>query len=1094
MKRNHFYLPGVILFFGLLLCSQPTFAADWDSFPHISKSQHVGIKKRFDGPRYYKLRSCYRNLDSRVDAEYFGALVDVTAESGTRSSDENDASAYAEALYEAWKEKDQFDEDVHVIVAMGVQNRSVGIHVAEKFQKLGFTGPTIDGTVEASRFHEHLKRYEYADAMCSLAKAVDLRLAGLQQEMKQRVADLQETLPTVEQEVSGVRIRVDEMFEKDHPFGDRMSGEIDGASATVEKAKKKSENEPREAVKLIDEVRQTLEETSEKLDDYQEDMKVLDGFEDDLETLISNVETRSDADWEGPQAALDKLAECQKLATQVRKEHKGNPWAVRDCQRKAETRLARADVHYYYLMTVIPIAVALILLALAIWIVVARIRRRGRAMGQVEPEIREWERQLSQVRDRIHRLELEFPAAMDPRETAWEGDSAELDRRTSNAINRMLLLEAEGRDLLEQARELSDSAHMLAPGRLEKALRLLRETTIAFSQGEKDPRLPFPVGLTARYDAPASELLGDLHSAYQQAWRNLEAVQSAQEKLEEESNRAEEAVTAATEAVETRRTLALPGGHLAEPLETAVAQWQQARRLAARDPKRAARVCESVADRLEEVREQAETGNDIVEQIRGPLTKQGKQLRQKIRRTRLDRSDAGEPGFRPQRDLDATAREAERIIGLVAKGREQEASDAFDTLTVKINELSDRLDVYTAGSEQVPKRIKELDARRRELKNKVAEIQQTVRSLARENSSATFKQKSKNLGQLRSSLSHLSDELDQVRQNHKHKQYLSAADQLEKVRRMLDQTNSTLEQFEQIEKTLQQSRSEIQALDQACERLFGGIQERVDQMGVSPKLRELASQQYERFKEIRAQMDDADSDGLDVRSELSSLRDSLEFLSDEIETDATAYQEARELADRLARSLDSTTQAGGSNSEFGGLVAQVEEMYEEWSARLEDGNSGGRALLEHGRAVGRAIGRARHVVSSRGNLAGDVEAQLTSARERFAALDGRSFGYGISVSCDDLGGQLNEAQAAAESGNFADALQALGSVHRNLETRAARAFAESEATFREKQVELLSAAAESSDTAVAEAGGNANWASSGSSLGNMSSTSWMTNS
>ncbi|MFB6374286.1 MAG: hypothetical protein ABEN55_14495 [Bradymonadaceae bacterium] len=588
----------------LCVSAAPAAAADWDRFPDLLPGQRVGIKKLYDGPRYYELRSCYRNYDSEVGADYFGALVDVTTKSGKSKAVEADADPYAAALAEAWADDEQLAPKNHVLVVLGLANRSVGIHAGSKWTDLGFEGDLVDRTIQASEFDEHMQINDYASAMCSILDTVDIRLAALENQRTRRIATLREEIPALRKKITALRTNLDKRFPEDHPFGDSVRKPLTEAKAKTKRAKSKFEDHTAAAGELVDEARTGLEQARQRLDAYDEDVARLKEVETALADLKSTIEHRPDADWNGPEAALSKLAECNQLAARFRKSYEGSVADVRTCKRAVEGRLAQADSRYYYLMTVMPVLGTVLLIALLGWLLFVRIRRRERTLEFLEPELEQWERQLDRTRDEIGRLQRAHAGYFGRYDQLWEGDSADLDRAAADATVRMCLFERRGDELLDRAKSHYRDTHRLEVAPLEEALRTLREAGVDFQPGDRDPRHRIGMPLCDPYRGQANALLGDLADAHRRARDQLDA-------------------------------------------------WQQAHRFRHRDPRRAADLFETAAELFEEV------GDPAGPSVSWPRSRPaGHSARSPAKLASSSRSSPGSPNGskRPETTVTATSR------------------------------------------------------------------------------------------------------------------------------------------------------------------------------------------------------------------------------------------------------------------------------------------------------------------------------------------------------------------------------------------------------------------------------------------------------
>ncbi len=1044
-------LAGALAFCVLLLAPAWGSAADWDRFPELEPRERVAIKKRFDGPRYNDLRTCYRRMDSRVGAEYVAAMVDVTSETGSRSRKENDAQPFAAALAQAWLDDGTLDADRHILIALGVRNRSVGIHPGEEWERLGFRGEVIRETIEASHFNKHLRRRNYIDALCSLATAVDHRLASLEQENAKQVALLQQRLPSLEERLGGLQERVEERFDDEHPFGKELRASLAAAQTKLKDANAGLEDTPTESVRLADEVDEILEEVPSELDIFDADMARLDEVTEDLAALEATIEGRPDADWDEPQTALSKLSECREKAAQIRQDYEGKPWQVRDCQRDAEMHLGRADVHYFYLKTVLPTIAGVLAAALIVWLIAARLLRRRRALDLLEADLDEWQRRLDEAAGRLHGLEVQYPTYFAARRTPSDDQLSELDGRVADAVNRISLLYARGCELLGEATKLRQKSHPLDVRRVEKALRLLRQAEVDFAAGQVDPNQRLAVPLGESYAGTANQLLGDLEIFCEQARASLEEASAVAERLDEQSRRAGEAATLATGAVAIRRELGLTPDHLDEPLQEAMRRFEQARRLAASSPAAAADLFAEVADNLQEIGERAEAGNQVVQRIQGPLTELRETVDHKVRQLRFAGVDVDKLSINPQHELDAGEREEKRILGLVAEAREGEADEALEDLQTILERLEHRLDVAKEARDEIPEMVEELGARGKAVKDQLMEVRYGLKRLAPDNNPEAFEAVSKRLGKFHSRLHRLSKQLGEVKKHHAKKHYLLASEQLNGLSRLVERAEEVLGEFAEIEQQVEHARGQAEQLLPECERLAQNLQAQADGAGVSATLREFSTDQYVSVQMTRDQIDTEQASWLEVRDRLVSMHKAMTFLDEEVRADLSAYEQARRLSSRLEAKLTKLQRAGQTPDEAQRSLAQIGQLVAGWRAQVEEGNSGGRALLRTGREVAKAVGRASQACDG-GTLAQSAGAQIAYARARLEEVHGKSYGFGVQTDCSGFAPQLEQAVAAFESANFGEALELVEDAIEQIDLEDARADADTEREYRKASI------------------------------------------
>jgi septation ring formation regulator EzrA len=751
-----------------LLLSTPVSAAEWDRFP--DPRSHVGIKKRFDGPKYTDLRRCLRGLDSRVDAEYFAGLVDVTDKEGSRSRKADDARPYADALFEEW----DLDGSEDVLMVVGIRNRSLGVRPGEKWQKLGLDERTIDETVEASDYEKYRRRGDYGDALCSLATALDYRLAALEQSMKRRIERIGSRLPELEKEHAALAKRVDASFPEEHPYGDQLREKLGLASQFLSDAKETLEKEPTRAVNLADNATEAMDEVREKLQLYKSKVGDLDDIEAKIETLRRQIEDRDDAEREGPQQALSMLQECQSQVDATRQTLETNPASIRVCIAEVEARLARADVHHEYRSEVVPTVVTVALASVLVVLVILLFLRRRRTLSWLRPEMEEWRRELEDARQRLAGLASRFPEYFGDRDP-WVGESASLDEQIRYHTTTAALLRERGHALLERAEKSASSIIPLAIFGPERAMRLLRNEPVSFEAGAQPDESPIRGTLPNPYSAESAKLLGDL---YQNLVDSVSLLEQAASDLEEVFSMRELAAQlhqAGNEAVAARRELGLPMVDIQQTLDELADEHDRVRALARRDPLSAKAHLEELVEKLESTNADLGAANEAYRRVTGPLSEKGEALRNRIRELKRKGISIEEAGFNPADALDATARLAERVEELARSGRGEEALDKTQELAAQLEDLQQLIAVSEEAEDVIPDTLEGIKEQRDALKSDILKVRVAIGRAQEESGSKDGRMA--RISELQSSLSDRALHINRVqRALHKGEILTAAAD------------------------------------------------------------------------------------------------------------------------------------------------------------------------------------------------------------------------------------------------------------------------------------------------------------------------------
>ncbi|TDP77613.1 hypothetical protein [Bradymonas sediminis] len=1029
-------------------------SADWDRFPELKPREHFAIKRLYDGPKYKDLRECYRRFDSRVGADYFGAMVEVTAESGSRSRKEDNAVPYANALYDAWKADGILDDRDDILVVFGLRNRSIAIRPGAKWQKLGFDGETIAKTIEASHFDKFHKRRKYSDALCSVLTAVDLRLVTLQQQMEKDVAAIEERLPTVDAELSALHKKVSARFaklpNKDHPFGQKLLAKLAAARTHLTEATERAKDAPTDAVRLADKAEAVLQPVRDELKIFNQDMEQLDSVAAEIATLKSTLLARDDVDEDYPKRALLQVQECEKLTQQIREKYEGNPAQLSDCRRlvdehlaQADVEVARAEVHDYYLKTLLPLLALMLLILGAIAVVFLQTLRRRRALAQLQPDLVEWENRLANAAKSQQELELKAPTYFAPGRASWTGESAAIDERLGEYGARVDALLLQGNQLLAQAKQLQAKSHPLDAKRLEDALTLLRNT-------------PLDAVASAADGATASQLLGNLADAQREALGALDDLLATRARHDEEAARAAAAVSRAEQAVQKRRDLGLPAEYLLTGLESATAAWQDAVNRGDQDPKAAADTYARITPQLTDIAERAEAGNHAIEAIRGDLSDTAEALRQRIKQLRFSGVDIDKLRFAPEQDLSAARREASRIVEALADGEDKSVGDAAQQLRANLEQLSRRLEIVAVAKEKIPQRIQNLSSRGDTLKERLMDLRYALKSLATQGNPNVYQASSAQVGRYQSQLDRLGRELSKAKEDHRLKRFLSATERLDSATRLVEKAEELVQQLGTLETTIGVTQAKCEQLLKTCNADCDALLKKAQEPGIDPDLRALIAQAHDALETLNAQAENEQIDWFEARTQLDSLQKSLLFLGAQADADRNAFTQAQQLLQQVQQDFGAASN-GLARADYAGIIANAQNLLDGWRQQMQEGAGGG-ALLRTGHAVAAACARALKLAKSPRSLADNAHQQLAHANARHAQIHDAPYGYEVTGDCTQAGADLRAAAEQIERADFANALASAEAATVQIELEDARARALAARNYRRAQLKNLASA------------------------------------
>jgi predicted nucleic acid-binding Zn-ribbon protein len=703
-----------------------------------------------------------------------------------------------------------------------------------------------------------------------------------------RVAMLKERLPTLDDELVALTQKVDDRFDSDHPFGDTLASRLASARTNLDRAKSLVEKEPRRAFSLADEAEAVLQPVRSKLERFNRDMSRLTDIEEDLSAIEAAIAKRSDRQSDQAQAASRKLAECRQQAKEIRTTNQGKPADVRDCLRAAETYLGKADVHSFYLRTVLPTLAIALLVVLLVGFLLVRRRRRQRALKWLEPALAKWRQHIDDATGRLDALEHEAPTYFSSSiaRPGWQGDSARFDRQAANAANHLSLLIQRGRDILSRAESLYDQSHRLDARRLEQALDLLNETTIELEFQE-----PFR--------CQASELWGEVEVAERHVAEQIDAVNDITACLDEQSSRANRAAKHATQSVDLRGELGLTPEHLTEPLAAGIDTLQKARRQSPKDPLRAVETFEAAATQLDEVAQRAQRGNEIIRRVQGELATAGDELDEKIRKFRFFGINVRKLSFYPVQELEAAKRQAMRVVELVAEAREDEARQLLDKLQAEVDRLDERLEIVTQAREGVPKRIEQLTVRSESLKTRLLQTRYVLRVMGPDNQAKAFERESKTLGKYHARINRLPKLFAKAKEHHDEGRFLLASEEMDTVEAFFNVAESLVADLEGVDDKVEEARAQCKEWLSECEPVLRELQSRAKQDGVDAVLRTLIAEQAVSFQLVHDQIRAEQTSWLTARDELLSIKRVMVFLNDEIDVDLEAHEQAQAAGTKL---------------------------------------------------------------------------------------------------------------------------------------------------------------------------------------------------
>lgn len=757
----------------VLVVGAPAAAGGWDSIPELD-GEHLAIPRAIDGPRYDSLRECLEQMESLVGADYYATIVSVTDPEGQRGRDHDDATAYAQHVFEEWTEEEKLDPQRDVVMSVGAVNRSYGVVVGEEWKRQGMTDRALEDVIDWSRFSTQFGRVRFDNALCELAEALDHRLASLQVEHDYKVEAAEEKLPEISERYSEVESRLEDRLPKESERRDELADELGQVEPLLD-VDDEIDDDPTGVIDGLEEVDRVSEQVDFQLGQYLHGVEPLDVLDDEIESMVATVDARDDRDWAGPTAAMETLQRCRARAEEARLVSQPDLLEIRECIGEARARLERSDVRHFFLARAIPGGgLAAFVLLLLGW-VGARFRRRRRALGVLTHDLSGWDTGLEQAASKLQRLQEDYEWYFDGREQFWQGEYAEVDRAISDGINRAFLLHDRGRDLVGEARSLYERSKLLNVGKLEEALRILRETSVSLEEGDIEADRPLELPLTGRYEQGASRLLNDLDAGYLTAVEGLEEIAPVQRRIAELVEQAETALHRAEQQIARREQRQLPTDALGEGLQQARALWGEALDEARTIPEQAVAGLEEALEQLEAVCTRATDGNETLDIIDEEIEGLRERLGELLHRAEAQDMEFGDRGFEPVGLAESSGDHVSNLVDLVTRGREREAAQLVGPLVKQLEQAAVRLSVCLECEEVVGPVLGELEEVAPQIKEALFQVRMKVKRLADNSDDPAVAEHAERVRELQKLAPRLGRLVKRIERAHSHGRNLAAS-------------------------------------------------------------------------------------------------------------------------------------------------------------------------------------------------------------------------------------------------------------------------------------------------------------------------------
>ncbi|MEM8934390.1 MAG: hypothetical protein AAGE94_24565, partial [Acidobacteriota bacterium] len=535
---------------------------------------------------------------------------------------------------------------------------------------------------------------------------------------------------------------------------------------------------------------------------------------------------------------------------------------------------------------------------LIVWWLFRKLRRYlTRDRKRAEDEIETWRTKLRAAADRLLALEQQHPLYFAVDSRRYDGETAELDRRAADAVNRSFLLYSRAEELVGHA----DA--MLKTGDGEEAWKLLRETEIAWEKGvpeDAEDRRRIFVPLETEYRGLATELLDDLQAAFAEAVDALDEIAAVETASRERIERVDEASTTALAGAVRRAELGLPADALHDALEVLIERRRELEARAATDPIGAAAGLDACIVELAELRDQAEMGNAVLDELAGPITELGRSLRLQVDGMRADGLTVTEPGFDPDLRLDRGTQQAERVEALLATGDDAEALAELERLRHGLEELAGQLQVLRDAPTTLKPALNALDGRVDTLRGRIPEARSHLDRLARHHAEASFADEAAALDGLDSLLGELAQWRVGVDQEITAGHLLAASEDLATGERLVTSAEALVD-------TVATRRQELEAARDAAQKQIGRLERQLGAIRTLATTPGVTDVDRRRLDELATSADALFVAARDARPHWAELNPRLEadlLEAERLATSMTADRDAQLAAEQRAATLD----------------------------------------------------------------------------------------------------------------------------------------------------------------------------------------------
>ncbi len=1032
----------------LVVVPLPALAA-WDSFPILPPGEHVAVKPVLDDKSWEQARDCFREPKSAVDAAYFAGVVGVTDALG-RTDLAPDAVPYVDALYQAWKPLGRLDPDRHVLVAVGLNNRAIAIHPGSRFAELGFKGSVIKTTIDGSDFPRFAKSGDYARALCALRGAVDVKLKALVEEEAASIA-------AARQELDKLRTRRDALY--------NTLGALSApwASTRIASLRQHDEQFDEAARRLMDgrlaSARETIASIATHVTSAED---ALAGYQRLVRSVAEAQERYASIEpvlrrhplWDHPRTALARahLAECKTridaVAGSVSTWQSWLPTPAVDgacAQRVLDVDLPAAVEEHRYRTRTVPLAVGLLAGISAFLLIAFRRRQRATARAYARVELESWKTKLENASARLLQLERDHALYLSASRPRWTGESAALDQRAADGVNRAFLLLSAASDLHKDAEVSAAGAGPLAVRPFTDVVAKLSTTSVVFETGDVEKRRKVFLPLSERYEGTAAQLLDDLSKAYETAAASLDAASGAMDRAAAVGGECAIGAERALDEAKIRGELGYPTARYAEALDPLLAERREAERAVITDPLGAEARLRAAKGSIESIATRLRRGNDTARALQ-EAAQTGRALRETIARLQGEGLRLDEPELTPVARLDRSATRGAEVRRSIADGEEGAAEATLAIVARTLQDLARDLEHTEAARRDVPAACVAVRAKVASVRERLPDSRAALLRLEERHAASAFADEAAALRTVNEILAASERAIARAFLDHGDQRYLGGREAVGHAEAAAERAQALVLAILQIEARLDAAKIEttsVLAKNEAAIAALGDVLTRGVSTALADRTRALivaARETAERAKDDRPHWLAISRDATVAAQRLHAIDAELRaeiqawILADgaarEIEL---ALEDLQHAVERETRDREHVAEAVRiALTEIGSVRVRV--------ARREES---GHALVEAVRQARMKADWAQEVWRAELDEITTAERELDNARRAIGRVSQRMYGEGVAPNMSRVTSQLSEAEAAADARDWKRAMIA---------AEGARSLADSEERLCEERV------------------------------------------